>query len=144
MAIKNATIALTGTIKSSTLEHEFNLIEPRLWMRVKDFEFMVANDFSTCYQTFFNNKSYGGYWRIVTGYSDGYGYKFATTEPPILTITGGDATLYYSMYEWLTENGKEVSHTDIKPTYLRKNGVWVKQNAYERQNGEWVQVSYAN
>ena len=27
--------------------------------------------------------------------------------------------------------------------YLYKNGAWAKQNAYERQNGQWVQVSNA-
>ena len=30
---------------------------------------------------------------------------------------------------------------DLKPVYKRINGAWVKQTAYQRQSGEWVQIS---
>lgn len=31
--------------------------------------------------------------------------------------------------------------SDLKPTYRRENGTWVKKTAFERQNGQWVKIS---
>lgn len=144
----NNTIPLIGTIKNNTLEHEFNLTEPRLHISgwaVRCFTADATNFYIPNYfPSFFYNFEVGDYWNIITGYSDNAGYELSRTDPPILTITGGSEYVYYSIWEWLEDHATEVKPTDIKPAYLCKNGAWVKQNAYERQNGEWVQVSYAN
>jgi hypothetical protein len=36
-----------------------------------------------------------------------------------------------------------VKSNDTKPLYVCKGGEWEKKNAYERQNGEWAQISVA-
>lgn len=45
-----------------------------------------------------------------------------------------------SVYNWLMKN---VVVQDVTPVYLRINGVWVKQNGFIRESGNWKQISFA-
>lgn len=125
---------LTGTIKSSVLEHEFNLTEPRLKIDMNFLEFVVAEQLSTYFPSFFIHSSHGGYWRIVTGYNAGY--QFSETEPPIITITDGDEKVFYSMYEWLEANATQVideepeEETTEIPNLITLAGITVKPKGF--------------
>lgn len=51
----------------------------------------------------------------------------------------------YELYDWINANAVYQGATkDTKPVYINNDGEWLKKNAYERKNGEWVQISYAN
>ena len=73
-------------------------------------------------------------------------------EVPIVVSDGSvfEAGIYFmnigilgDEYDWIITLTKPDfdEETDLMPVYKRVNGTWVKQTAYQRQNGEWVLIS---
>lgn len=70
-------------------------------------------------------------------------FKTESKSYRIIDFGNTEQTVSDSFYNWFISEAIPYD-LDTKTVCLRKNGAWVKQTAYERQNGEWVQISTAS